>query len=270
MSDLYQEPERDHFQKESPIRAFTAWSVEGNYALGKGFRPSLHHLVTYLNALDEKEGWAVVQVLEATSGTPSFLFRKTLRSTISHSIGKLNLEDLAANIVAPDDPGLAINQARKLGKMPELGMGYGLDKEVTEAVFNAYLADADPVNPKHYDGRACADIGERLSANGYQILKYVWRLGKKDDPCVELGKALWYLGSEEAYMRQRPDWMFARADIYGLTDGFLEDRLSDQPQFTQNIARMLWEGYDLRRLQAIREALDEHRFHLDCGRGLAV
>lgn len=54
----------------------------------------------------------------------------------------------------------------------------------------------DLINPKHYDGTACAEIGERLTANSYQILKYNWRLGKKDDPVIEIGKAQWYLNRE--------------------------------------------------------------------------
>lgn len=43
---LHQEPERDQFKTESPIRAFTTWTVQGFYALGKGFRPSLAHLLS--------------------------------------------------------------------------------------------------------------------------------------------------------------------------------------------------------------------------------
>lgn len=54
----------------------------------------------------------------------------------------------------------------------------------------------DPINPKHYDGTACAQIGERMSGNSYQVLKYNWRLGKKDDPVIETGKSIWYLDRE--------------------------------------------------------------------------
>lgn len=54
----------------------------------------------------------------------------------------------------------------------------------------------DPINPAHYNGTACATIGERLSANSYQVLKYNWRLGKKDDPVIEVGKSIWYLDRE--------------------------------------------------------------------------
>lgn len=55
---------------------------------------------------------------------------------------------------------------------------------------------SDPINPAHYDGTACAQIGERLTGNSYQVLKYNWRLGKKDDPVIELGKSIWYLDRE--------------------------------------------------------------------------
>src|ERR1700743_2865945 len=58
----------------------------------------------------------------------------------------------------------------------------------------------DPVNPAHYAGRACADIGERLSGNGYPVLKYFWRLGRKGEAPVELGKANWYGASEVALL----------------------------------------------------------------------
>ena len=54
----------------------------------------------------------------------------------------------------------------------------------------------DPINPKHYAGTACAQIGERLSGNSYQTLKYNWRLGKKDTATVEVGKSIWYLDRE--------------------------------------------------------------------------
>lgn len=67
---------------------------------------------------------------------------------------------------------------------------------------------------------------------------------------------------------------FVRPNISGIKHGHVEEwfssRVDGQQQFTQNIARMLWIGYDRMRLQAIYEALSEHAFHLDCGRGLAV
>lgn len=75
----------------------------------------------------------------------------------------------------------------------------------------------DLINPKHYGGAACAEIGERLTANSYQILKYNWRLGKKDDPVIEIGKAQWYLKREIVIRREifwmtipDNDWFFQR------------------------------------------------------------
>ncbi len=73
---LHAQPEPDGFSHESPIRAFTDWQVNGRYAIGKGFRPSLAHLTVYLDALDAKEGWSLLQILEAATGSPSFVFRK--------------------------------------------------------------------------------------------------------------------------------------------------------------------------------------------------
>lgn len=538
---LHQEPERDQFKSESPIRAFTDWQVNGRYALGKGFRPSLQHVVPYLEAMERKEGWRVVQVLEAGTQTPSFLFRlerepsdDELRERYSHLDFQLpakvatglrqvtgdmvhaikgttwphkrkeefygfadRVNGYAAELEAGEEPfvrnregfeeaGRKIDQARDmaagmerteinghlafvfrgldsettfwnrarwngkpeeamkamasmkgatlgrflddhkvdsvaqfwrsasvaavlrlidkldwwdrvsladpithdelakaLGRTPPasaiaamsadpykavadfirdqpLGETYQADRwtdhgshidipveyheealrfiaekrgmdadrlvkdfmlyfkernqpnqvthktfyqqlqfilpaanplelkqlidqfrvskqspvEVTSAPPVSAIGD-DPINPKHYAGRECADIGERLSANGYQILKYCWRLGKKDDPCQELGKAIWYGESEAALLKamaHKQGYRHTTPNVTGIKDpaAFLEDRIADQPQFTQNIARMLWAGYSQRQLQAILEAINEHRFHLDCGRGLAI
>lgn len=82
------------------------------------------------------------------------------------------------------------------------------------------MAD-DPINPKHYAGTECAQIGERLTGNSYQVLKYNWRLGKKDAATIEVGKSIWYLDREMelAYAGWRPsnglilppdDWFYER------------------------------------------------------------
>ena len=76
VASLHAQPEPDGFTHESPIRAFTDWTVNGRYAIGKGFRPSLQHLTVYLDAMERLEGWALLQVLEAASGSPSFVFRQ--------------------------------------------------------------------------------------------------------------------------------------------------------------------------------------------------
>lgn len=75
---LHAQPEPDGFAHESPIRAFTDWTVNGRYAIGKGFRPSLQHLTVYLDAMDRLEGWSLLQVLEAASGSPSFVMHKAV------------------------------------------------------------------------------------------------------------------------------------------------------------------------------------------------
>lgn len=71
---LHAPPQPDGFTHESPIRAFTDWTVNGRYAIGKGFRPSLAHLTVYLDAMDRLEGWSLLQILEAATGSPSFVF----------------------------------------------------------------------------------------------------------------------------------------------------------------------------------------------------
>lgn len=74
---LHASPEPDGFTHESPIRAFTDWQVTGRYAIGKGFRPSLAHLTVYLDGMERLEGWSLVQILEAATGSPSFVFRRS-------------------------------------------------------------------------------------------------------------------------------------------------------------------------------------------------
>lgn len=114
----------------------------------------------------------------------------------------------------------------------------------------------DPINPAHYAGRACADIGERLTANGYQILKYVWRLGKKDELIVEVGKARWYAQSEVALLRALdgvlPD-IKTQPMVADLSDPrlFLETRLVDQPSLVCDVARFLWNGYDATQMEQL-------------------
>jgi hypothetical protein len=65
-----------------------------------------------------------------------------------------------------------------------------------------YLTIKDSINPSHYtqgDIECIEAIEAALSKEEYQgylrgqCLKYLWRLGMKDDPNQELGKAGWYL-----------------------------------------------------------------------------
>lgn len=93
---------------------------------------------------------------------------------------------------------------RVAGKSPSLGMPYDPETAMAVGPDEAYkvfvesipTVQDDPVNPKHYDGTACAELGERMTANSYQVLKYNWRLGEKDDELVELDKSIWYLDRE--------------------------------------------------------------------------
>lgn len=66
----------------------------------------------------------------------------------------------------------------------------------------------DTINhPKHYTespakcaycGKTieCIDITRHMSFNLGNVVKYLWRLGKKDLPAQELKKARWYLEDE--------------------------------------------------------------------------
>lgn len=59
----------------------------------------------------------------------------------------------------------------------------------------------DPINPEHYDGDACMKAIEAMRPTGVQgadfcrgqVVKYLWRINRKDDPIQEAEKALWYL-----------------------------------------------------------------------------
>ena len=67
----------------------------------------------------------------------------------------------------------------------------------------------DPVNhPSHYtDGPCCEHCGkpiecivivERMGFSLGNVVKYLWRMGKKGPPLVDLRKARWYLDREIA------------------------------------------------------------------------
>jgi hypothetical protein len=66
----------------------------------------------------------------------------------------------------------------------------------------------DAVNhPAHYQGGdakcskcghpiECIDVVRHLNFNVGNAIKYLWRLGKKDDAVQELKKAAWYVADE--------------------------------------------------------------------------
>lgn len=78
--NLIIEPQPDGFTSETPIRAFTDWRADGNYAVGKGFRPSLAHLTVYLDAMERVEGWSLVQILAGETSSPTFVFRRAAKA----------------------------------------------------------------------------------------------------------------------------------------------------------------------------------------------
>lgn len=520
---LHQEPERDQFKTESPIRAFTSWTVQGRYALGKGFRPSLAHVIPYLNAMEAKEGWQIVQVLEADTQTPSFLFRQSYVVPDDVLIERLRGDDgfkqqvrdwlngeepYVRNREGFEEAGWKMDRARamsdsmtmerteidghlafKIGIDPEkrhhtlarwtakidmlkkamFGMKRDvlktfLDKEmvldrdmywetasvasvlrlidrleywdhitladcITEAELGKVLGrkfhrndpalmacttdiykamadmlyqdqplgetyvpaaesfsddvdpasrdplppaeaigghwtdrgsdidipverhedalrfiaaergmdadrlvkdfmlyfkernqrnqvthktfyrqlqfilpaakalelkqlidkfrvanqqppieaivEDDPINPKHYGGTACAEIGELLSANSYQVLKYNWRLGEKDSPCVEIGKSLWYLDRELALISEGNT--FIPGDDRLPDRAFFDARLEGRSPHTTGVANMLvaWNRYGnpetlklLRR--QLESTLESFNGCNDWGSGLAI
>lgn len=383
MSDtLFIEPQRDQFQHESPIRAFTDWSTQGHYAIGKGFRPSVQHLVSYLDAMERKENWRVVQVLDAGNGL-TMLFRqaglKIMPEPCGESSGEpipydadkrarfvydnetdeepyVNEERMARFVEAGEKMDAAEKIADAMDELPRYMLKlYGFNAKKIKELMERYPGDTfeviigenkevsdldlpegwmftgwrkggvaifertrpavapyehtrslqtydkadtaapngkkilpvaqtvkiviqdDPVNPKHYAGRACADIGEHLTANSYQVLKYCWRLGKKDDALIELGKALWYLNSERSNILLRPEpralWpMGGKAKWFG----FCAERTAGQSALVQNLVNALsrWSfAADSSYLRIANDAIEAERDRLmkpDCASGLAV
>lgn len=314
-NSLHQEPERDEFKHESPIRAFTTWSVQGLYALGKGFRPSLAHLVPYLNAMEDKEGWRLVQVLEAATGSPSFIFRlerepsdDELRARYPHLDFQLpakvatGLRQVTGDMVhaikgttwphrrkeefygfADRVNGYAAEleaeepYVRNREGFEEAGRKIDQAREMDAVMAAAPPAEAiadDPINPKHYGGTACADIGELLTANSYQVLKYNWRLGEKDDPCQEIDKSMWYLDREIALLSEGNVFISGE---HRLPDHvFFDRRLEGRSEHTKEVARKLisWNRYGkVETLRLLRKLLLEKRDTFTCpgiGRGLAI
>ncbi len=73
----------------------------------------------------------------------------------------------------------------------------------------------DPVNPSHYkdadNGIECIDaIRAALGRDGFvaflrgQVIKYSWRLGKKDVAVVDAEKAQWYQSKLIGVLRETP------------------------------------------------------------------
>lgn len=65
----------------------------------------------------------------------------------------------------------------------------------------------DPINPNHYKGDMpvqCIDISEKFNFCLGNVIKYVWRAGKKEgsDILEDLQKADWYLNREISHLEQ--------------------------------------------------------------------
>lgn len=316
----------DGFTTESPIRAFTDFSVNGLYAIGKGFRPSLAHFSAYLDAMETKEGWALVQVILPTvdGRDPTVIFRRKprLRSFITGPDGSFRehvtatfgeIKDAGDSEIykyfvegpavpdmgAPHDTLLNVKVKSNFGKKhlssatytkgawwfatqmigdeitaSERMYGYpdawqhpgednwhGMpDRKIgkSPALGEPYTPADDPINPKHYGGTACAEIGERLSANSYQVLKYNWRLGEKDEEKVEIGKAIWYLDREMELARE--GW--CPILIAEPMEHHMRKLIADQPEWTQIVAKALmsWNRYgNIETLKGLRRKLMSHK-----------
>ena len=126
----------------------------------------------------------------------------------------------------------------------------------------------DPVNPKHYGGTACAEIGEWLSGNGYQTLKYNWRLGKKDEAIIELNKSLWYLDREISLAESGLRWPSEHLpDLQFFV--LILDRVEDLDIYVVATALLLvnWMQHgDIESLHQLRAQIVERRAGYEDGR----
>lgn len=107
------------------------------------------------------------------------------------------------------------------------------------------------------------------------MLKYNWRLGEKDSPCVEIGKSMWYLDRELALIAE--GHTFIPGDDRLPDHTFFDLRLQGRSGHTINVARALisWNRYanpetlkSLRKL--LQRELDSYNGCNDWGSGLAI
>ena len=75
----------------------------------------------------------------------------------------------------------------------------------------------DEINPPHYrshpSGVECIEIARHMPYNLGQVIKYVWRHGRKgtsEDALTDLKKAVWYLEDEIKRIENATD---AKVDI---------------------------------------------------------
>lgn len=172
--------EPDRFTHESPIRAFTDFRVAGTWAIGKGFRPSLAHLHTYLDAMQHKEGWHLVQMLDGGSLNPTLIFQRDRimsmtvpeRSyTVEGPKAPLTMDEIDEHfrsigfaLVATPEGNLRYEPERKIGKHPALAAPYG------GQTWMQHGSD-EPIPDEHY--MACAEYVIGRSLNGTDKAQYV-------------------------------------------------------------------------------------------------
>lgn len=156
--------EPDRFTSESPIRAFTEFRVAGTWAIGKGFRPSLAHLHTYLDAMQSKEGWHLVQMLDGGSLNPTLIFQRDRimamtipeRSyTVEGPKKPLTMEEIDEHfrsigfaLISTPEGHLRYEPERKIGKHPALGEPYTPSEDKTPGWMKH--ASDDPIPDDHY------------------------------------------------------------------------------------------------------------------------
>ena len=187
----------DGFSTESPLRAFSSFAAGKRFAIGKGFRASLAHLVTYLDALEMKEGWMAVQIIlpDNDAADPTIVFRRVpqvrllLDSGVSSVQGEVReADDTIAKYFPPSFDGY-------MSVCPDLPF----DPKASTTVKHPAppppvdYVKPDPVHPPHYGGTACMDIIDHMPANVGLAAKYIWRLGEKDAIHIEIGKLVVYL-----------------------------------------------------------------------------
>ena len=119
----------------------------------------------------------------------------------------------------------------------------------------------DAVNPQHYthqqSGIICNDITRHLSFNRGNAIKYLWRLGQKDESNQELRKAIWYLNDEANHFGHAPAYHYASLSV-------LNAKLNKLALYQSDIERELFNfivfGYNehlQRAIKIIKEMLDE-------------
>lgn len=61
-------------------------------------------------------------------------------------------------------------------------------------------------------------------------------------------------------------------NLLGIDDvgTFFFQRTKDQSQFTADVARFLWQGYNVDDLDHLKALIADHKAKLDCGHGLAI